>query len=407
MPARTTGPAGVMDGSSRSRTRPRRRTTATVRRRRLGCAAALLAVVAVLVGLGLTVTTVVGAIRGLGPPIESGPDEITGIPAASPVGWRDSQPEYGVDVSFPQCGRVLRDMADGFAIVGLDGGMPDRPNPCFAEPWRFARAQGTPVWLDVELPEVWRGSQPRHRAVITAHLRVLAEAGYPVGVYSAPALWAEITGDASLDVPTWVGIGRASRDRASATCERASFGGRRPDIVQRIGTGSDGRPLDRNLVCRGTDLTGLVRPRDAEVVVARREPLHQPVHGPAAGDDPHARTVCCVERELHQRRRDPPALVLGGGHGGVDLPDPIPDRDTGPSHLDSGLSGREQGVADSLEAQVRVAHGTRLRDPAATRSPEPCGPGLRPGRGSPRRNGDRRTAPGGPVIHGPAPCLLA
>lgn len=300
MPARTTGPAGVMDGPSRSRTRPRRRTSATVRRRRLGCAAALLAVVAVLVGLGLTGTTVVGAIRGLGPPIESGPDEITGIPVASPVGWSGTQPGYGVDVSFPQCGRVLRDMADGFAIVGLDGGMPDRPNPCFAQQWRYARAQagaavyvntadngrgdpeavgrraargdlaaleshgigpGTPVWLDVELPEVWRGSQPRHRAVITAHLRVLAEAGYPVGVYSAPALWAEITGDASLDVPIWVGIGRASRDRASATCERASFGGRRPDIVQRIGTGSDGRPLDRNLVCPGTDLAGLVRPR--------------------------------------------------------------------------------------------------------------------------------------------------
>jgi hypothetical protein len=116
------------------------------------------------------------------------------------------------------------------------------------------------VWLDVELPEVWRGSQARHRAVLSAHLRVLADAGYPVGIYSAPALWQEITGDAALDVPIWVGIGQASRDRAAATCDRRVLAGRRPDIVQRIGTGSDGRPLDRNFVCPGTDLTGLVRP---------------------------------------------------------------------------------------------------------------------------------------------------
>ena len=120
---------------------------------------------------------------------------------------------------------------------------------------------GTPVWLDVELPEVWTGTQARHRAVISEHLRVLAEAGYPVGVYSAPALWREITGDARLDVPIWVGIGRSSAERAAAVCDKKVFGGREPDVVQRIGEGSDGRPLDRNLVCKGVDLAGLVRPR--------------------------------------------------------------------------------------------------------------------------------------------------
>lgn len=190
-------------------------------------------------------------------------------------------------------------MGGGFAIVGLDGGMPDRPNPCFAEQWAFAERQtgaavyvntadhgrgdpttvgrrigkadvaalaefgvqpGTPVWLDVELTEVWSGSQARHRALISAHLQVLADAGYPVGVYSVPALWEEITGGAGLEVPTWVGIGRADPQRASATCRRTSFGGVAPSIVQRIGTGSDGRPLDRNLTCPGTDLTGLIRP---------------------------------------------------------------------------------------------------------------------------------------------------
>ena len=96
--------------------------------------------------------------------------------------------------------------------------------------------------------------------MITEHLRVLAEAGHPVGVYSAPALWQEITGGATVEVPTWVGIGTATAERAAATCERVSVGDRPPDIVQRIGTGSDGKSLDRNLTCPGKDLTGLVRP---------------------------------------------------------------------------------------------------------------------------------------------------
>jgi hypothetical protein len=239
------------------------------------------------------------AFSGFGRPIESGPKTIRGISQPSTAPWRGAQPIYGVDLSFPQCGRTLRDMGRGYAIVGLDGGMPDRPNPCFAEQWQFALrqagaavyvntsdngrgdpqrvgrdngradlaalaaqgvAEGTPVWLDVELPEVWRGSQARHRAVITSHLRTLAQGGYPVGIYSAPALWREITGGAPVSVPTWVGIGTASRERAERTCQAPTFGGRTPAIVQRIGSGSDGRPLDRNLTCPGTDLTGLVRP---------------------------------------------------------------------------------------------------------------------------------------------------
>lgn len=242
---------------------------------------------------------VVAADLNLGPAIESGPDDVLGIAQAEPVEWDGAQPETGVDVSFPQCGRTLRDLTFGYVIVGLDGGMPDRPNPCFAQQWEFALGQagsavyvntsdngrgdpvrvgrrnaqadlqrlaehdigpGTPVWLDVELSEVWRGSQARHRAVIAEHLRVLASAGYPVGVYSVPSLWREITGDARLDVPVWLGIGEASAARAASRCQERTFGGQRPSIVQRIGEGSDGRPLDRNLTCPGVDLAGLVRP---------------------------------------------------------------------------------------------------------------------------------------------------
>jgi hypothetical protein len=254
----------------------------------------------VFLGLGFAIMTGASSLGGtLTHPIEGGPADISGTPEVEAVAWEGAQPTYGVDLSFPQCGRTFKDMDNGYAIIGLDGGMPDRPNPCFAAQWRFAARQagaavyvntadnntgdplkvgrkaakgdlealaaqgvptGTPIWLDVELPEVWKGSQARHRAVITEHLRVLAEAGHPVGIYSAPALWEEITGGAAVDVPTWVGIGTATAERAAATCERASFGDRMPAIVQRIGIGSDGKSLDRNLTCPGTDLTGLVRP---------------------------------------------------------------------------------------------------------------------------------------------------
>jgi hypothetical protein len=301
MSSRTATPTrGPRVPRAASATTGRRTPRSEVRRRRLGCLGSLLFSVVAFLGLGFAIMTGASSLGGgLTDPIESGPADISGIPEADAVPWKADQPTYGVDVSFPQCGRTLRDMDAGFAIIGLDGGMPNRANPCFAAQWRFASRQagaavyvntadnnkgdplkvgrraaegdlealaeqgvpaGTPVWLDVELPEVWKGSQARHRAVITEHLRVLAEAGYPVGIYSAPSLWEEITGGAAIEVPTWVGIGTATAERAAATCGRVTFGDRKPAIVQRIGTGSDGRSLDRNLTCPGTDLTGLVRP---------------------------------------------------------------------------------------------------------------------------------------------------
>lgn len=275
------------------RRNPQQRRGATALGVGAGCLT-LLAAVAVVVVLAIALFRVA----------VSGPGTLNG-PSIGPVGqpapakWRGDQPQYGVDISFPQCGRTFRDMGAGFAIIGLDGGMPQRPNPCFASQWEFARRQagvavyvntadpgrgdpaklgarygrddvaamkaagvpvGTPVWLDVELPESWNGSQARHREVITAHAQALADAGYPVGVYSAPALWREITGDADPAMPVWVGLGRTTEPRARAACDRIAYGGAKPDIVQRIGTASDGKSLDRNLVCPGTDLAGLIAP---------------------------------------------------------------------------------------------------------------------------------------------------
>lgn len=275
---------------------PPTRRTRTARRRRRSCLGTLTTffVASCLFGLGIAVLT--GTRINLPPSTENTLAQIRQPDAAA---WKRPQPTHGVDISFPQCGRTFQDLANGFVIVGLDGGMPDRPNRCFAEQWAFARRQAgaaiyvntadpgtgdpatwgeamargdlraiadheipanTPIWLDVELTEVWVGSQARHRQVISAHLARLARSGHPVGVYSAPGLWEEITGDAAVTVPVWVGLGRTSAERAAAQCGRIAFGQTKPALVQRIGTASDGKTLDRNTVCPAVSLAGLVRP---------------------------------------------------------------------------------------------------------------------------------------------------
>ncbi|MGV1006141.1 MAG: hypothetical protein ACOYEV_15540 [Candidatus Nanopelagicales bacterium] len=269
-------------------------------RRARGCGLTVVALLgaSLLVGVYFFLRGAVSILEGSAAP-DPGMSKIGAVEQPPAASFGGSQPAYGVDISFPQCGRSFQDLPDGFVIVGLDGGMPGRDNECFTTQWAFATrqpgaaiyvntsdpgtgdatrwgqemAQGdleriaalgipgdTPVWLDVELTEVWRGSHARHREVITAHLRTLAAAGHPVGVYSAPNLWAEITGDADLGVPTWLGIGKATAERAAAACTRESFGGRKPSLVQRIGTATDGLSLDRNTVCPGISLDGLVRP---------------------------------------------------------------------------------------------------------------------------------------------------
>ena len=140
MPSTTSGPARALAGGARARRR-------AVRRRRRG--PSLLALTLTLVTVAVVLASGARTIQDLRPPVESGPDDIRGIPAAASVEWDTGQPGYGVDISFPQCGRVLRDLADGFVIVGLDGGMPDRPNRCFAEQWRFAQRQsGAAVYVN-------------------------------------------------------------------------------------------------------------------------------------------------------------------------------------------------------------------------------------------------------------------
>jgi hypothetical protein len=54
-------------------------------------------------------------------------------PSAPPIvsATPEPLPEYGIDVSYPQCGDELPD-AFAFAIVGVNGGRVHAPNPCLA-----------------------------------------------------------------------------------------------------------------------------------------------------------------------------------------------------------------------------------------------------------------------------------
>jgi hypothetical protein len=63
-----------------------------------------------------------------------------GVPAAA-ADPGDSR-EVGYDVSHPQCGADLPD-GPAFAVVGVNGGLATRPNPCLAEQLAWAAAEAT------------------------------------------------------------------------------------------------------------------------------------------------------------------------------------------------------------------------------------------------------------------------
>lgn len=205
----------------------------------------------------------------------------------------------GYDVSFPQCNKDLPNGNVGFAIVGLNYGKPFSENPCFKTQWKWAKTHDaaavyinmadpgdgsatkygsrigkdsvkrlkrldvprqTPVWLDIETLNTWTTPE-RSVQVISAAMRELTKAGYPVGVYAPPAHWFEVTLNANLDVPSWLAIGKFSTTAkgvlaAKTACKEVSYGNRIPSIVQFV-TKRDGRLLDHNLMC-SKDPTGLV-----------------------------------------------------------------------------------------------------------------------------------------------------
>jgi hypothetical protein len=76
------------------------------------------------------------------------------------------------------------------------------------------------VWLDVEhVPDFeWSSDPEANGAVVQGAARGYADAGYDVGVYSTPYLWAEVVGDLALGLPEWRAAGQTSRDEALDRC---------------------------------------------------------------------------------------------------------------------------------------------------------------------------------------------
>lgn len=111
---------------------------------------------------------------------------------------------------------------------------------------------GSPiVWVDVEpVPDFdWGDDTAANGAVVEGAVRAYADAGYAVGVYSTPYLWADVVGDLALHLPEWRAAGQTSRTEALARCdEEWSIQGGEPVLGQWV---EDGR--DQNVTCPGVE----------------------------------------------------------------------------------------------------------------------------------------------------------
>jgi hypothetical protein len=76
------------------------------------------------------------------------------------------------------------------------------------------------VWVDVEhVPGFeWSGDVEANAAVVQGATRGYADAGYDVGIYSTPRLWADVVGDLALELPEWRAAGQTSQAEALERC---------------------------------------------------------------------------------------------------------------------------------------------------------------------------------------------
>jgi hypothetical protein len=76
------------------------------------------------------------------------------------------------------------------------------------------------VWLDVEhVPDFeWGEDLAANGSVVQGAAQGYADAGYRVGVYSTPSLWADVVGDLALGLPEWRPAGQSPRETALERC---------------------------------------------------------------------------------------------------------------------------------------------------------------------------------------------
>jgi hypothetical protein len=189
-------------------------------------------------------------------PAGTAPDPSTAAPPAGvPLGSPYRSGAHGYDASFPQCGSGRKPRGAQFSIIGVNGGKSFTTNRCLAAQWRAAPAPralylnsgyypansgkttagcravssrlqatdqergayalgcsavvysqralasagvGSPLmwWIDVERLNSWDTKNlSLNRYALQGQIDQLVATAKPIGVYSAPPDWREITGD--------------------------------------------------------------------------------------------------------------------------------------------------------------------------------------------------------------------
>ena len=126
--------------------------------------------------------------------------------------------------SYPDKGKVARHATDGpfdgstrLGALGNTGYQQARFN---VASMADAGLRSPIVWIDVEPVSdfEWSTDPVANAAVVRGAARGYVDAGYRIGVYSTPYLWALIVDDLALGVPEWRAAGETSRVEAARRC---------------------------------------------------------------------------------------------------------------------------------------------------------------------------------------------